>query len=369
MATTGIDLTGTVHREPFGSPPIVVSIVINNYNYRRFLAQSIDSALAQTYAHVEVVVADDASTDGSQDLIRSYGERVIAVLQSSNGGQGAAMNAGVAASTGDVVMFLDADDYLYPGAAQAVVDAYRSNAALIQYRMHLVDERGQVIDLYPRPEVCLDTGDVRKKLLDAGRFEGTVTSGLAFVRHALAAVLPIPVQTFRISADGYLLSAAPFYGDVISIEKPLGAYRLHGGNQWSSAKGAASFRRSLLHDEAKYREVRARASSLGLAVSEQAEFHDYQHLSTRLSSLLLEPEQHPYTLDSRLAMGVRGISAARRASLKFAPKVLLAIWFLGVAVLPRSASCWLVRWRYEPNARPPWMRRLVRWLRRAWRGT
>lgn len=340
-----------------------VSIVINNYNYRRFLNQSIDSALAQTYPHVEVVVADDASTDGSQELIRAYGGRIVAVLQERNGGQGAAMNAGAAACKGDLIIFLDADDYLYPTAAQAVVDAYRPDAALIQYRLHLVGERGQVIDLYPRPELRFDTGDVRKKLLDVGRFEGTVTSGQAFVRRALLAVLPIPVETFRISADGYLLSAVPFYGDVVSIEQPQGAYRVHGSNLWSGGTGAASFRRSLLHDAAKYREVRARASSFGLLVSEQAELRDYQHLSARLGSLVLDPEQHPHSQDSRWGLGVKGMFAARRSSLRFVPRLLLGIWFAGVGMLPQRLSRSLVRWRYEPASRSPWMRRLVRWLR------
>lgn len=164
----------------------VVSIVINNFNYRQFLKQSIDSALAQTYPHAEVVVADDASTDGSQELIRGYGDRSCAVLQAENGGQGAAINAGAAACTGDLIIFLDADDNLYPTAAETVAKAYRPDDSLIKYRLHLVDVSGRVIDLHPRPEMRFDTGDVRKKLLDVGRIEGTVTSGQAFARQACA---------------------------------------------------------------------------------------------------------------------------------------------------------------------------------------
>lgn len=356
---------GPSQAAPETSSHPVVSIVINNYNYRRFLNQSIDSALAQTYPHVEVVVADDASTDGSQDLVRSYGDRITAVLQAQNGGQGAAMNAGVDACTGDLVIFLDADDYLYPAAAESVAAAYRPQVALIQYRLHLVDEHGRVIDLYPRPELRLDTGDVRKKLLDVGRFEGTVTSGQAFARRALLAVLPIPADTFRISADGYLLSTVPFYGDVFAIEQPLGAYRMHGSNLWSGATGANSFRRSLIHDAAKHREVRARASSLGLSVSRQFELHDYQHVSTRLGSLVLEPEHHPYAQDSRLTLGLRGAFAARNASLRLVPRLLLSLWFVAVGVLPRSWSRLIVRWRYEPKSRSPRLRRMLGWLRRA----
>jgi hypothetical protein len=342
----------------------LVSIVINNFNYRRFLKQSIESALAQTYAHVEVVVADDASTDGSQELIRGYGDRVTPVLQADNGGQGAAMNAGAAACRGDLIIFLDADDYLYPSAAQSVAEAYRPDVALIQYRLHLVDEGGRVLDQFPRPELNFDTGDVRRKLLDTGRFEGTVTSGQAFARRALDSVLPIPAQAFRISADGYLLSTVPFHGNIVAIEQPLGAYRLHGSNLWSSATGAGSFRRSLAHDAAKHREVRARAAMLGLLVAERVELRDYQHLSSRLASLVLEPAQHPYPEDSRLALGVRGALAARKASLRAVPRLLLALWFVAAGALPRSWSRRVVGWRYEHQSRPAGLRRVVGWIRR-----
>jgi hypothetical protein len=209
-----------------------------------------------------------------------------------------------------------------------------------------------------------DTGDVRKKLLDVGRFEGTVTSGQAFARKALKSVLPIPAEAFRISADGYLLSTVPFHGDILAIEQPLGAYRLHGSNRWSGATGAGSFRRSLEHDAAKHREVRARASLLGLSVAEQLELNDHQHLSFRLGSLVLEPEQHPYPKESRRALGFRGALSTRSASIRFVPRVVLALWFVAVGVLPRTWSQRLVRWRYEPQSRPPRLRRMVSWFRR-----
>src|SRR5215217_1250210 len=97
---------GPTH-EPF------VSVVVNNYNYGRFLGEAIDSALAQTYPRTEVVVVDDGSTDDSCSVIAGYDGRVVPVLK-ENGGQASAFNAGFAASRGDIVIFLDADDYLFP---------------------------------------------------------------------------------------------------------------------------------------------------------------------------------------------------------------------------------------------------------------
>src|SRR3546814_5494637 len=73
---------------------VFVSIVIANYNYARFLRRCIDSALGQDHPQVAVVVVDDASSDESAAVIRSYGSRVVPCLEKSNGGPAAPCNAG-----------------------------------------------------------------------------------------------------------------------------------------------------------------------------------------------------------------------------------------------------------------------------------
>ena len=91
----------------------LVSIVVNNHNYERFLAEAINSALGQTYPHVEVLVVDDGSTDSSREMIEGYGDAISCLYQSQQG-QTAAINRGQAAARGDIVCFLDADDVLLP---------------------------------------------------------------------------------------------------------------------------------------------------------------------------------------------------------------------------------------------------------------
>ena len=90
----------------------LVSIVINNYNYERFVREAIDSALAQTYPHTEVIVVDDGSSDGSDALLRErYGDDSRVMLISGvNGGQLSAFQRGVNAVHAQVVCFLDSDD-------------------------------------------------------------------------------------------------------------------------------------------------------------------------------------------------------------------------------------------------------------------
>ena len=93
--------------------PTTVSVVIPAYNAAQYLAEAVDSALAQTHQPVEVVVVDDGSQDGTPEVMASYGDRVVSVRK-PNGGTASARNAGVRHASGEWVVFLDADDRLRP---------------------------------------------------------------------------------------------------------------------------------------------------------------------------------------------------------------------------------------------------------------
>lgn len=101
----------------------LVSILIPSYNAERWLAESIASAVGQSYPDVEVVVVDDGSTDGSVRVARSFEGRGVRVFEQANSGACAARNAALERSGGAYVKFLDADDVLLPGAVAAQVAA------------------------------------------------------------------------------------------------------------------------------------------------------------------------------------------------------------------------------------------------------
>jgi glycosyltransferase involved in cell wall biosynthesis len=353
-----------------GAAPAAVplcSIVVNNFNYARFLPQCIESALAQTHPRTEVVVVDDASTDGSADVIRAYAGRVVPVLLSANGGQAAAMNAGFRACRGDIVLFLDADDYLYPGAAARVVTALGPGMSKVQFRLHLVDAEGRTIDLFPAPEVRFDSGDVLPELLARGRYETTVTSGNAFPRRVLERILPVPEGDFRISADGYLVTVAPFLGPVASIEEPQGGYRQHDANLWSSGQWSTlgeRLRRSLRHDAHKYRALAERARASGLDVAPCPGLRDDQHLGTRLASLVVAPSLHPHADDWRISLALRGAWRSREARLPWKRRAILAAWFLAAGLLPRPLARPAVAWRLAPRTRGKAVDRVIKAVRR-----
>ena len=94
----------------------LVSVVIPCYNQANFLAEALESVLAQTYARVEVIVVNDGSTDDTVAVASRY-ERVRCISQ-LNGGQGAARNEGLKHATGEYVLFLDSDDRLLPHALE-----------------------------------------------------------------------------------------------------------------------------------------------------------------------------------------------------------------------------------------------------------
>ena len=121
----------------------LVSVVVNNYNYAAYLAEAIDSALQQDYEAKEIVVVDDGSTDHSRDIVAGYGSTVIPIHK-ANGGQASALNMGFDASHGDIIMFLDADDFLLPSALTNVVRKFcEAGLSNVHWPMWVVDSDGK----------------------------------------------------------------------------------------------------------------------------------------------------------------------------------------------------------------------------------
>jgi Glycosyltransferases involved in cell wall biogenesis len=205
-----------------------ISVIINNYNYAQFVGTAIESALAQTYPHREIIVVDDGSTDESREVIQRYADRVRVIFK-ENGGQASAFHAGVAASRGEVICFLDADDYWAPHLLERVAARWDDSLAMVEWRMECVDADGQSLGR-TLPSRRPPEGDLRPLLLRSISYPWTPTSGNAFSRRAVEAVFPLDESFWRISADVPLLMGAPFYGKFAFIDETLSFYRVHGGN-------------------------------------------------------------------------------------------------------------------------------------------
>lgn len=331
----------------------LVTIVIDNFNYAQFVDRAIESALAQTYPTVEVVVVDDGSTDESAEVIHRYDDRAITVFK-PNGGQASALNAGLSCAHGDVVLFLDSDDELYPDAVESVMQEFGEGIAKVHFLLDMVDATGRPLGhTNPSGSGPLPRGSVIGSLLATGRYRTPVMSGNAYSRAALERVTPIPEAPFRYSADGYLVSTTPFYGAVGAVDRALGCYRVHGHNYWvADAVDADAMRRRIEHDFARNAAMRTHAARHGATVDMCPELRDRAHLCARLASVRLDPARHPVSDDRALKLLALGLRATTRERTSTLPRRLrLGLWFVLVGLAPRRVATALVTQMFAPQRR------------------
>lgn len=209
----------------------LVSIIITSYNYGRFLRESIDSAINQTYANIEIIAVDDGSKDNSKEIITSYGNKITAILK-DNGGQASAFNAGFKVSNGEVIVFLDSDDALIPTAIENVICLFNNqNIAKVHYPLSAIDIDGNYLGKMI-PEGDLSEGDLLETMINKGpeSYASSPTTGNAWARNFLEKVLPIPEKDYVTCPDSYLTLLAPMYGTIKRISEPQAFYRIHGEN-------------------------------------------------------------------------------------------------------------------------------------------
>ena len=243
----------------------LASVVISSFNYARYLGQAIEAALDQTWPAREVIVVDDGSTDGSRAVIERYAGRVHAIFK-PNGGQAAALNAGFAASRGQVVVFADSDDALLPHAVERVVSAMADpGVAQVQWRAEEIDENGRPTGRRV-PGHELSAGALRDQVLAHGPYgyHRSPTSATAWSRRLLERILPLPEPEFRTCPDLYLAALAPLYGRVACIDEPLSRWRTHSLNQSWSGDFLDRVREGVARDDRTMRAVVEHAERLGL---------------------------------------------------------------------------------------------------------
>lgn len=212
---------------------LLVSIIIDNYNYAPYLKAAIDSALNQTYTDIEVIVVDDGSTDESLEIIQSYGNKIIPVIK-ENGGQASAFNAGFAASKGDVICFLDSDDTFLPEKVSEVVNVLEENRD-ISWCFHAlkllnVDRNKFIKNAYEPRSYKWDCSSQIKNLKLP--FIPSATSGLCFKRHLLELILPMP-EAIKITSDNYLKFTVLALSKGFFLNKHLSIQKIHGANAYT----------------------------------------------------------------------------------------------------------------------------------------
>ena len=217
------------------------SVLINNYNYGKFLKETIDSVLHQTYNDVEIIVYDDGSMDESLSVLDTYGDKIKTIKNKNFGkvpslNQAHAIEEAYKISSGDIIFFLDSDDLFHENKIKRVVDEFKKNKKLVcvQHTFKLIDKNSNLLKKRKRP--VFSGVNLPKAIYFTGRldFFFTQTSGLAFTKNCLNKLLPFKEDKYlKLWPDLRLTRNAVFIGDVIMLNEDLGFYRLHQNNDSS----------------------------------------------------------------------------------------------------------------------------------------
>ncbi len=125
----------------------LISVIVPVYNVRSYLEKCFESVAGQSYRNLEIILVDDGSTDGSGELCEELARRDsrVRVIHKKNGGLGSARNAGIDASRGEILSFVDSDDWIEPGMYETMTEImHRENAQIIACGIKKVSETGAV---------------------------------------------------------------------------------------------------------------------------------------------------------------------------------------------------------------------------------
>lgn len=209
----------------------LVSVIIPNYNYEAYIAGTIDSVLAQTYSNIEIIVVDDGSKDNSLSVLEKYGNRIKVIAQ-KNQGVSLARNNGVAASQGEYVAFLDADDIWLSSKIEKQLEKFSvgEEVGLVHCSMLYIDTNDQITGENRNGKEGWLAADVL--LLEEGATVGIGSTSL--VRKTVFDEVGgfDPRQTTAADWD-FSYRVAKRY-KIGFVSEPLVRYRLHGSNMHSN---------------------------------------------------------------------------------------------------------------------------------------
>jgi len=218
-----------------------VSVLIDTYNHERFIEQAIVSVLEQDFpaSEREILVVDDGSTDRTPEIVRKFASQVR-LLHKKNGGQASAFNAGIPECKGEVIAFLDGDDWWAQKKLGCLAHIMSLDSMVGMVGHAIIESHREGQELFISPDV---TGRLRLNSEHAAKvfrlhraYLGT--SRLALRRSVALAVLPVP-EGLIIEADEYLFTLAAALADFFILKDALTYYRIHGGNLFVAGGASA----------------------------------------------------------------------------------------------------------------------------------
>ena len=246
------------------SKPFVTALV-DTYNHESFIEEAISSVFQQDFpaSEMEILVVDDGSTDHTPELVRKFGPRVR-LLRKVNGGQASAFNMGIIEARGEIVAFLDGDDWWALNKVKRVAEVFASHPE-VGITGHsiteiMLDGRQRVERLREDTRFQANSPEGARIFRTRKNFLGT--SRMAIRTELLRNILPVPVSLV-IQADEYLFTMVAVLSEAVVLAEPLTFYRHHRSNLFQISA----------HDPVKLRRKLEVFQALSKVLSEQLELH------------------------------------------------------------------------------------------------
>jgi glycosyltransferase involved in cell wall biosynthesis len=216
-----------------------ISVLVDTFNHERFIEEALVSVVEQGVAQTEceIIVVDDGSVDRTPEIVRKFAPRVR-LIRKENGGQASAFNAGIPECAGEIIAFLDGDDWWTPGKLQAVANALASDkeVGLVGHGITQVFPDGrhetEMVRETPRFRITSREGAEAFRLRKS--FLGT--SRMTYRAAVLREIGRVP-EALRFQADEYLFTLAGLFADVLILRDSLTFYRLHDANLFQFSDG------------------------------------------------------------------------------------------------------------------------------------
>ena len=213
---------------------MMVSVLVNNYNYAPYIDDCLQSISRQTYKNYEVIFYDDGSTDNSLQVAKKYD--FVKIIANKNFGktppqnQANAINLSFKESKGDIICILDSDDFFADNKLEKIINTFNEDdeIVMVQHPAYIYTNNVTGVHDYSKKNINY------KKLYYKKNWTGffNPTSTLSFRRSYLNKVLPVKLDSFEtVWPDARLSRIAPFYGKIISLNDVLSFYRKHNTNK------------------------------------------------------------------------------------------------------------------------------------------
>ncbi len=196
----------------------LVSIITPSFNQAAYLEQTILSVLQQDHPRIEYIVIDGSSTDTSVDIIRKYESKLSYWVSEKDNGQAEAINKGFARATGEIIAWLNSDDYYLTGAVSSAVRIFEENpdVVLVYGNMLAVDEHG----------VTFNTLNYKQLTLDDLLCFQIIGQPAVFMRRSVLEDLKLD-STFHFLLDHYLWIHIAQRGKILHVDQTWAAARYH----------------------------------------------------------------------------------------------------------------------------------------------